>query len=341
MPCKNLCIPAMDTPLVSIVIPTHNRPQLLWRAIDSALGTVPDGDVEVIVVPNGPDTSWRSVATNYAKNPRILWQPIETAHGNVARNQGMALAKGKYIRFLDDDDYLLPGSVEQVGAIERTQAEICSGLLANVDQTGRNLGQVGFPLTKDFLCAAVYVSGFTLPTGNLILRKAIADCRWDINVNRAQDHAWMIDLAAFREWRWVHVDAEVGVWFQHNLARTSSTTRMTGREEAIICRLLNLHRRIAIEGRSSPERDHAIADSLWYYVHRGFPNHPLYWTRIGMRASAISRKGRPHHIYFQKGIFAATPPLISEWALFPMRLASQLIKSTREARGTCEYRRKL
>ena len=54
------------TPLLSVVIPTHARPEFLPRAIDSALQAGPEGGVEVIVVPNGGDQAWRAVAEAYA-----------------------------------------------------------------------------------------------------------------------------------------------------------------------------------------------------------------------------------------------------------------------------------
>lgn len=77
------------------------------RAVDSALKSAPDGDVQVIVVPNGPESNWRAELTNSLSDSRVQVHPIATAHACAARNHGLSLAKGTYTRFLDDDDVLI------------------------------------------------------------------------------------------------------------------------------------------------------------------------------------------------------------------------------------------
>src|SRR5690606_21298027 len=116
-------------PPLTVVLPTAGRPQFLPRAVDSALKAAPEGDVEVIVVPNGPDKSWRMALAPFQTDRRIRVAPVARAHANVARNHGLVLARGKYIRFLDDDDYLLPAASEQILALERSGHDLCSGLL--------------------------------------------------------------------------------------------------------------------------------------------------------------------------------------------------------------------
>ncbi len=330
----------MNTPHVSIVIPTYNRPGLLPVAVRSALNFGGDS-VEVIVVPNGPDQSYKASLNEFCGDDRVQAHPIDVAHGNVARNYGMRLARGKYLRFLDDDDYLLPDAVGQVRYIEDTSSEICSGLLGNVDQMGADLGTVGFPDTNDFVCAAVKLSGFTLPTGNIFLRTALKDCFWDPAVDRAQDYCWMLDLAANREWSWSHFGLRVGVWYQHDSARVSSTSALRGREHRVVDRLLGLFDKLTYESRMLAERRECLATSLWHYIHRGFPHRPIYWSRIAQMAEQISPGARPEVHMFRHGFFEGIDPLYAEWMLLPARRISQTFRlfSTR-IRGA-EYRRRL
>lgn len=97
-------------PLLSVVIPTHERPKLLsQQAIESALQAAPDGHVELIVVPNGVDDSWREVANNFKNDSRVHWHPISKTHANVARNEGKYITSGKYLWFLDHNDDFLSG----------------------------------------------------------------------------------------------------------------------------------------------------------------------------------------------------------------------------------------
>ncbi|MGB4846140.1 MAG: glycosyltransferase family 2 protein, partial [Ferruginibacter sp.] len=240
----------MATPLISVVIPTANRPQYLPRAIESALAGMTPGEVEVIVVPNGLDESWRSVAENYRHHLSVIWLPTQIAHANVARNIGLVQARGKFIRFLDDDDFIYPTAAsEQIDLLEKTGDELCSGLVMNLDDHSEQLGTLGFPDTKDFVCAALSVSGFTLPVGNVFLRNTLRAARWDESVNRAQDNVWMVQLAAIKEWKWVHLEKHVGVWFQHPGQRVSTVSTASDRPNNIIDAITGLHRRLSEQSR--------------------------------------------------------------------------------------------
>lgn len=329
-----------STPLVSVVIPTSGRPQYLPRAVESAL-TCSGNSVEVIVVPNGPDQSWRHSLAPWDSDSRVRVSPIGAAHGNLARNHGMALARGTYLRFLDDDDYLLPAAAEQVSILQQSEAEICSGIVSNRDEDGSENGTVSTPDTNDFVCAVLSISGFRLPVGNLFLRSVLHGCHWDERINRAQDYVWMMDLARRREWSWAICNVTVGVWFQHRSARTSSTTRLVERQKAIIHRLLSLHHDLGAQNRLSPQRSDAIAQGMWYYIHRGFPNHPFYWSKLGKLALRISPTSRPNFSIFYAKPFVRISPLITEWLLLPARLVSQRLRAVREAFGDIEYRRSL
>jgi glycosyltransferase involved in cell wall biosynthesis len=101
-----------DRPRVSVVIPTLRRPALLARALRSAL-TQTYGDIEVVVVVDGPDDDTVAyLRTVVDPRLRILAHHRSlTAAG--ARNAGVAYAKGEWIAFLDDDDEWLPQKLER------------------------------------------------------------------------------------------------------------------------------------------------------------------------------------------------------------------------------------
>jgi glycosyltransferase involved in cell wall biosynthesis len=330
----------MNNPLVSVIIPTFRRPELLPIAVQSALEHAGD-DVEAIVVPNGSDQSYRQSLAEFTADDRVRVEPVSTAHGNVARNHGLALARGKYVRFLDDDDYLLPGARDQLELLSTSNADVCSGRLTIVDQDGLDHGLAGFPSTTDFVCAAVTFSGFSLPTGTLFLRSCLDGNYWDANIDRNQDYIWMIDLAAQREWQWVHLDMPVGVWFQHDKLRTSSVAAMTGKEEAVISRLMKLNERLTKLGSGNPERDAAIAAALWRYAHQGFPYHPFYWRRIARKAVEISPGSRPNIRAYQYTWLRWAPPIGAECLLAPARRLTRLYRDLRGDFHGHDYRRRL
>jgi len=91
--------------LVSAIVPTHNRKDLLLRLLDSLLQqTLPVEAYEIIVVCNRvTDGSDEAVASLCQRHPRL--RVLEQAQGGpaAARNAGAKVAKGRYLAFTDDD----------------------------------------------------------------------------------------------------------------------------------------------------------------------------------------------------------------------------------------------
>jgi len=99
-------------PLISVVIPTKGRPELLGRAVKSVLAQT-IADLEVIVVVDGDDPATveqLSLVTD--RRLRFLVNPVSRGSG-AARNQGGDDAKGQWVGFLDDDDEWLPTKLER------------------------------------------------------------------------------------------------------------------------------------------------------------------------------------------------------------------------------------
>lgn len=99
----------MKQPLVSIVIPTHNRPDHLERALESALRQTYE-NIEIIVVDDGSELS---LEVFEERSPSVRFLKNSTNRGACySRNRGLEIAKGDYINFLDDDDELYPKKIE-------------------------------------------------------------------------------------------------------------------------------------------------------------------------------------------------------------------------------------
>jgi len=94
-----------ENPLVSVIIPTYNRGWILKEAVDSVLSQ-DFTDFELIVVDDGSTDNTQYILNSYKKDIIVLKQNNKGV--SSARNRGIASASGKYIAFLDSDDFWLP-----------------------------------------------------------------------------------------------------------------------------------------------------------------------------------------------------------------------------------------
>lgn len=131
--------PGVGDPLVTVVIPTHDRIGSAGRAVTSVLAQTV-GDLEVIVVDDGSEPPF----VLGTPDPRVrLVRSTEAGGVTSARNVGLREARGRWIVFLDDDDELLPDMLE--GSLEAVASSslpppvaVLSGITV-VDERGRTI----------------------------------------------------------------------------------------------------------------------------------------------------------------------------------------------------------
>ncbi|MEP7129899.1 MAG: glycosyltransferase family 2 protein [Sphingomicrobium sp.] len=100
---------------VSVILPVHNREDVLARAIQSVLDQTL-ADFELIVVDDGSTDGSVAVAKSFA-DPRIrIIELGQNRGGNAARNAGVRAATAPLIAFLDSDDTFLPPKLERAAA---------------------------------------------------------------------------------------------------------------------------------------------------------------------------------------------------------------------------------
>src|ERR1700722_12759995 len=98
--------------LVSVIIPTLNRPELLMRALTSVLNQT-HADIEVVVVIDGPDVETVDVLKTVRDHRMRTLLNTQSLTAAGARNRGVDHAKGDWIAFLDDDDEWSPDKLEK------------------------------------------------------------------------------------------------------------------------------------------------------------------------------------------------------------------------------------
>jgi glycosyltransferase involved in cell wall biosynthesis len=144
----------------STIIPTVNRPTLS-RAVCSVLSQhLAAADFEVIVVNDSgqplPDLEWR-----HCQRVRVV--STDRRERSVARNTGAAIARGRYVHFLDDDDALLPDALQALWRLSRDNPQVAwlYGSYQTVDDDGNLIEEV-----HPGICGNIFphlVSGESIP----------------------------------------------------------------------------------------------------------------------------------------------------------------------------------
>jgi len=118
-------------PVISVIIPTHNRPALLAEAIASVRGQT-FSDYEIIVISNGESLDTRAQSKAVATLYDARWYALSAGNAGAARNFGVEQTKSEWIAFLDDDDIWLPQKLEhQIVAARRSGADLIACDIVN------------------------------------------------------------------------------------------------------------------------------------------------------------------------------------------------------------------
>lgn len=279
-----------QTPTLSIVMPTYGRCNWIDEAITSCL-EIADGQtqIEVLVCVNGVDPSaipeleqWTDCAS-----VRVLSTPLKGA--NPARNLGLRHAKGRYVIFLDDDDYLVPENVKlQLKALDTSGADVCSGNALVVDQDGAFVKRMGQCANRDMAIASLSGEVLALIHTHCYRRGFLDDIQWDESLSALQDPKFIYDLVAVKEVRWEKVSLDVGVWRWHGAPRISTTNTMNkflGNIQATRSAVDTMRQR----GALSEDRKKAAAKNIWNNLHAIF-EHDLKWS---LEIAAVARELDP------------------------------------------------
>lgn len=111
---------------LSIIVPIYNSEKYLKKCIDSIL-KIERKDIEIILINDGSTDNSLNIIKNYIDERIIVINKINEGQG-VARNIGVEMARGKYISFIDSDDYIDGVAYEKLlRKIEETDVEFIMG----------------------------------------------------------------------------------------------------------------------------------------------------------------------------------------------------------------------
>ena len=114
-------------PAISVIIPVFNAEKYLKRCVDSVLKSLGDLSGEVLLVDNDSSDDSLALCREYAKKyPKIVSvSQCHTPGAAAVRNFGVSKAKGKYIWFIDADDWISEDAITKLAAsANKTEADI-------------------------------------------------------------------------------------------------------------------------------------------------------------------------------------------------------------------------
>lgn len=143
----------MTAPLVSVIIPVYNAAEHLRACVDSVIAQT-WLSVEIIIIDDGSTDGSLSIANSYCSNNiKVISQPNQGA--SSARNEGLKVANGEYIQFLDADDLLSPDKIEQqVRLLEKNPRNIAVCSTVHFDDGTDHLNSLPSAYEDSFLINA-------------------------------------------------------------------------------------------------------------------------------------------------------------------------------------------
>lgn len=127
---------------LSIIIPVYNSEKYLDKCLESVCHqNLSENEYEIILINDGSvDRSKEMIAQFAVKYSHIVFINQENQGVSVARNAGLAIAKGDYITFIDSDDSIYPGSLRNIlSYIFENDLDILYGKIEHVDELGNHL----------------------------------------------------------------------------------------------------------------------------------------------------------------------------------------------------------
>lgn len=186
--------------MVSVIITTHNRCNLLDRAIQSVLNQTYK-KIELIVVADGCTDGTDSLMKKYESEKRIRYIHYSPAKGgNYARNKGAQNSHGEFVAFLDDDDEWLPEKLElQVAKIEEDPECVLVYTGIRVVYVNECIEYSSIPRVNGDLSKVLLFDNIIGSTSTPLIKKSVLDNSglFDEKLDALQDYDLWLRISEF------------------------------------------------------------------------------------------------------------------------------------------------
>jgi len=213
----------MKNSCVSAVIPTRGRPNLLVRAVKSALAQT-YSQLEIIVVIDGPDEESKAALDLFTNERLVVLSLPKSVGGAEARNLGVQQARGEWIAFLDDDDEWVPDKIqEQFSAAAVSRCEfplVCSQVIARTPtadfvwpETPPSKPYSEYLLLRSRLS---YGEGLMQTSTLFTKRELLQQVPFRSGLRKHQDWDWVLRCTELQSVEVVFIPRPLAIWYLDN-----------------------------------------------------------------------------------------------------------------------------
>lgn len=191
---------------ISVIIPSYKPGEYLWECLESLnRQTLSKDRFETILILNGCNDPWKTKIESWiAAHPEMNINFIQTGTPGVsnARNIGLDVAKGEYIAFIDDDDYISGHYLEDMlDAIDRNSVVLTDSFAffeekktEIIDEYAPHKAYLKYKDSQNYSLFKLRAL-FNGPCMKLIERVCISDIRFEQDLNVGEDSVFMYAIS--------------------------------------------------------------------------------------------------------------------------------------------------
>lgn len=217
--------------MISIIMPTYNRAKTISQAIESVLVQT-FTDWELVLIDDGSTDNTQEVIGKYLSDPRVRYYNQKNAGPIAARNNGVKLAHGEWLAFLDSDDAWLPEKLAKqfAMALDYNRPVLIYGNYFYINQDGEKIGEFfGHKTTPHAGKVTNYLltDNFLLTSSVLMPKKSFEQVGgFDQNLNLTIGEDYELWLRLSLELEFYYISEPIALYRMHEVQLTKQKLKV-------------------------------------------------------------------------------------------------------------------
>ena len=185
-------------PLISVIVPVFNRSNEISQCVSSVLASNLNSFELILIDDQSSDNSYEIIKSFDDPRVKVGQSPLRK-NGNVARNTGAKLARGRYLTFLDSDDLFLPGRLNHlIQDLHEITVQDFIHLSAFKVKRGEKVSEITYPngaFDSKYISRKLTMHAIPITCSTITIPKSFFESigGYDENVSRHQDRDLLLD----------------------------------------------------------------------------------------------------------------------------------------------------